>query len=308
MPVYAVAKGRIRGVYSNWDDCKANVNSYRNARYKKFNTVAEANAFIDENLNSKGSITNSKSESVAGAAWSPYSRPLNSTSRNYLKNTTSVSVIPSPPIEDFVSGPAYRSLVLVSHPPAIYSTDTLSHCQDTGKPVYTSRIRTVYVDGASRGNGSANRPASGYGVFYGENDPRNAAVPISNTPYASVKPTNQRAELLAIKHAMADIANDLSKGITDSYAIYSDSQYAQKCITEWAPKWQTSGWKNSKNDPVANRDIIEPMLPTVAFINKKYKEFGQGELSFHHVKGHNGDPGNEEADRLANIGADMDKK
>lgn len=288
MPVYAVARGRKTGVYHTWDDCKANVNSYSNARYKKFNTVAEANAFINKNL-----MVANGSELYPGSH--PYSRPRKPTpkkeleSGSYAETTSPTRAERSVPVS-FMSG-----------------CDTYPTSKSE-KATSIPNKRAVYVDGASRGNGRSIHPASGYGVYYGENDPRNAAVPISKTPYSSVAPTNQRAELLAIKHAVADIATDLSKGGTDSYAIYSDSMYAQKCITEWAIKWQASGWKNSKNVPVANRDIIEPILPTIKYINQKYQELGLGELTFHHVKGHNGDPGNEEADRLANLGADLDSK
>lgn len=45
MPYYAVAKGRKSGVYSNWNDCKDQVNGYSGASFKKFNTAAEARLF-----------------------------------------------------------------------------------------------------------------------------------------------------------------------------------------------------------------------------------------------------------------------
>ena len=42
---YAVQKGKKPGVYSNWNDCKAQVKGFSGAVYKKFSTKAEAEAF-----------------------------------------------------------------------------------------------------------------------------------------------------------------------------------------------------------------------------------------------------------------------
>ena len=42
---YAVQKGKKPGVYSNWNDCKAQVTGFSGAVYKKFATRAEAEAF-----------------------------------------------------------------------------------------------------------------------------------------------------------------------------------------------------------------------------------------------------------------------
>lgn len=43
---YAVRKGKITGVFSNWTDCKASVDGYPGAEYKGFATLEEANAFL----------------------------------------------------------------------------------------------------------------------------------------------------------------------------------------------------------------------------------------------------------------------
>lgn len=43
---YAVRKGKITGVFSNWADCKASVDGYPGAEYKGFATLEEANAFM----------------------------------------------------------------------------------------------------------------------------------------------------------------------------------------------------------------------------------------------------------------------
>ncbi|SCV01250.1 LANO_0F10858g1_1 [Lachancea nothofagi CBS 11611] len=42
---YAVQNGRSNGVFDSWDECRSQVNGYNGAVYKKFNTLAEAQAF-----------------------------------------------------------------------------------------------------------------------------------------------------------------------------------------------------------------------------------------------------------------------
>lgn len=44
---YAVRKGKSPGIYSTWDECKAQVDGYSGAEYKKFNTKEEAMDFIN---------------------------------------------------------------------------------------------------------------------------------------------------------------------------------------------------------------------------------------------------------------------
>ena len=43
---YAVKKGKVPGIYLNWNDCKAMVDGYPGAVYKSFKTIEEAEKFI----------------------------------------------------------------------------------------------------------------------------------------------------------------------------------------------------------------------------------------------------------------------
>ena len=38
---YAVKKGKVPGIYLNWNDCKAMVDGYPGAVYKSFKTIEE---------------------------------------------------------------------------------------------------------------------------------------------------------------------------------------------------------------------------------------------------------------------------
>ena len=73
--------------------------------------------------------------------------------------------------------------------------------------------------------------------------------------------------------------------------MVSDSQYVVKCFTEgWWQGWLRRGWKNSQRQPVANRDLWEPLIDLVR---------ERGDITFRWVRGHTGDPMNELVDVIA---------
>lgn len=105
--------------------------------------------------------------------------------------------------------------------------------------------------------------------------------------------TNQVAELYAI-YSMIYHVLEVYKDefITNGLVIYTDSKYCIGCITTWYHKWLRNGWKNSKGEPVANKELIHSIIKLSVGLN----------ITYHHVKAHNGDTYNEWADRLANDG------
>uniref|UniRef100_A0A1B6DWM3 Ribonuclease H n=1 Tax=Clastoptera arizonana TaxID=38151 RepID=A0A1B6DWM3_9HEMI len=68
MTKYAVARGYNVGIYDTWEQCEKQITGYKNAKYKKFKTLQEAENFIKEHsnipVNSTGRqiLENSKSE------------------------------------------------------------------------------------------------------------------------------------------------------------------------------------------------------------------------------------------------------
>ena len=97
--------------------------------------------------------------------------------------------------------------------------------------------------------------------------------------------TNQIGELCAVLEALR--AHPGSEPLT----IESDSQYAINCATTWIHGWKKNGWKNSKNEPVKNAELIRAID---AEITKR-----EGTVKFVWVKGHAGNAGNEKVDTLA---------
>ncbi len=100
--------------------------------------------------------------------------------------------------------------------------------------------------------------------------------------------TNQRMEIVA--------AFEATRALPGPLEIVSDSTYVVNCFRDgWWKGWIKRGWKNSKKEPVANRDLWEPFIELV---NER------GDVTFRWVKGHGGDPNNDLADRLAVEAAD----
>lgn len=98
--------------------------------------------------------------------------------------------------------------------------------------------------------------------------------------------TNNRMELSAAIEALRLLTRPCRVTIT------TDSQYLVKGMTEWISGWQRKGWRNSKKEPVVNRDLWELLL-----------ELTQPHIvQWRWVRGHAGHTENERCDRLARAG------
>ncbi|KAL3931497.1 MAG: hypothetical protein SGBAC_011277 [Bacillariaceae sp.] len=61
---YAVAKGRKVGIFQTWDECKAQVDGFRDSKFKSFKTQSEAMKFITPTQSSAASMPVSLSSNV----------------------------------------------------------------------------------------------------------------------------------------------------------------------------------------------------------------------------------------------------
>jgi ribonuclease HI len=75
--------------------------------------------------------------------------------------------------------------------------------------------------------------------------------------------------------------------------ISTDSQYVQKWMCEWMPKWKRNGWRNSKKAGIANKSLWLALEAAVARHRR---------IEFTSVKAHSGILHNEVADTLAKRG------
>jgi ribonuclease HI len=104
--------------------------------------------------------------------------------------------------------------------------------------------------------------------------------------------TNNIAELNSLNAALLFAKQYIDTGVK-KVTIKTDSKYSISCLTEWIDAWVAKGWKNSKKEPVKNKEIISPMYE----LYKKIKT----NIVFEHVRGHVGIEGNEVADRMATL-------
>ncbi|KAK4665234.1 hypothetical protein QC763_400220 [Podospora pseudopauciseta] len=146
----------------------------------------------------------------------------------------------------------------------------------------------VYTDGAAPGNGKAGA-CGGVGVWFGADDPRNVSERL-----AGPLQTNQRAELTAILRALQLVNLD------SPIEIRTDSQYSIDCVTKWYASWVKKGWKTAGGTPVKNADLVKAIRDLME--NREAK----GTITIlTKVVGHSGDYGNDQADRLAVLGAQL---
>ena len=98
----------------------------------------------------------------------------------------------------------------------------------------------------------------------------------------SSESTNNRMELTAALEALRQV--DPSKPVK----IYTDSQYLQKGVQEWLPNWKARNWKR-KGGVLANVDLWKEIS----------EEISRHKITWRWIKGHAGNPYNEQADRIA---------
>ncbi|WP_295497137.1 ribonuclease HI [Sphingorhabdus sp. EL138] len=137
----------------------------------------------------------------------------------------------------------------------------------------------VFTDGACKGNPGP----GGWGavIRYGKHEKE-----ISG---GDPDTTNNRMELSAAIQALKILIEPCH------VKLHTDSKYVLDGITKWIHGWQRNGWKNASKQPVRNADLWRDLIDAVA----------RHQVEWIWVKGHNGHPENERADRLASDAAEV---
>lgn len=95
--------------------------------------------------------------------------------------------------------------------------------------------------------------------------------------------TNNQMEMMAVIVALEALTRPCQVIIT------TDSQYVLKGMTEWLSGWKRKNWKTANKKPVKNVELWQRLD----------KAAQQHEIDWQWVRGHQGHPENERADKLA---------
>ncbi|CEL09626.1 hypothetical protein ASPCAL12759 [Aspergillus calidoustus] len=116
----------------------------------------------------------------------------------------------------------------------------------------------IAIHGDCSNNGKPDARGS-IGVYCGDENAYN----VSDTLLLDdERHTNQIAELEACSQGLVAAMRIMKDrvahvGTSFIFVIKSDSAYVVRGLTEWLPKWQKNGWKNSRGSPVANAHLFQ---------------------------------------------------
>jgi ribonuclease HI len=142
----------------------------------------------------------------------------------------------------------------------------------------------IYTDGACKGNPGP----GGWGVLLKSGG-------VEKELFGGERETtNNRMEMLAVIMALEALKRPCH------VILHADSQYVLKGMTEWLAGWKAKGWKTASKQPVKNVDLWQRLDALVSNAGHR--------IDWRWVKGHDGDPGNERADALANRGVELARR
>jgi ribonuclease HI len=281
MPFYAVHKGKRRGIYTDWLECKQNIFGVKHPIFKKFNTKEEAEHFL---IHGFGTKTNQSMMDTLGIG-----------NGGSVKTRDVTDARDNAKIDD-------------------KSEPTDSENQPHQPPKH---IINVFTDGSlirkKRKNGET-KLLCGYGIYipsYGLMEELRYAGTIHDNK------TNNRGELKAIidglNYILDFIEDTVSSNATEEneklkntiIMLYTDSSYSKLILGDTGVKYRKAGYLVSKksDEKVKNADMVEEIME----IRDKIAAYGM-EFIVKHVYAHtNLDTfeanGNRLADEYANIGA-----
>ena len=279
MPFYAVHKGKRRGIYTDWLECKQNIFGVRHPIFKKFNTKEEAEHFL---IHGFGTKTNQSMMDTLGIGEAGKTRDVTDARDNSKIDNNSESAN----LESTLTQPPKHVI-----------------------PVFTdgSLIRKKSKNGQQK-------LLCGYGIYipaYGLMPELRYAGTIHDNK------TNNRGELKAIIDGLGYVLDFVEethphphptqddKLKNTQIVLYTDSSYSKLILGDTGVKYRKAGYLVSKKseEKVKNADMVEEIME----IRDRIAAYGM-ELVVKHVYAHtNLDTfeanGNRLADEYANIGA-----
>ena len=101
--------------------------------------------------------------------------------------------------------------------------------------------------------------------------------------------TNNQMEMQAVISALTALK------LACDIELFTDSKYVMDGATSWIHGWKAKGWKNSKKEPVKNKERWQQLDEAMQ----------RHTINWHWVKGHAGDVNNERVDEAARAQAEQ---
>lgn len=300
MAFYAVAKGRQIGIFQSWNECEAQVKGFPCAAFKKFKTKPEAQDFIDKKLKISEKLnlpTNVTEASKAQTSSDDEKRPRKRKNVDFAaKAGTSKAKLDEveemflnlEEVSDEVNSSTSTETVkrkdalAIKFDPPGPTTEKLYNAMNFQQDA--KGFVHVYTDGSCINNGKYTA-AAGFGVYFGEDHPLNVSEPITG------RPTNNAGEIQASIRAIQDAQSSGIKRLN----IFTDSHFLINSVCKWMSGWKRNGWKVGTGKSVVNQKDFKRLDELI--------ESGDTVIKWSYIPAHKGFPGNEEADRLAKLGA-----
>ncbi|KAG8879368.1 hypothetical protein FRB97_009670 [Tulasnella sp. 331] len=325
---YAVKKGFRPGIYPTWNECAANTKGFKGVTYKKFNSLRDAEHYMDIIPIDKSYMIATQTTTITNISEGPsqYRPPL-------LVRPSTLPARPSTlPARPSSSKPYDRPTRPIRRH-GKESSDLRRRNRrarrdriklDEGEKVVkvegekgSGKVRTKAEKGIRKekivrmGKDGKPKPVeyavpdeAGWLIAYTDGacqgngkDDAKAGIgvwygpndPRNLSERCPGDQTNNRAELIAIIRCI-ETEQDPSVPLI----IKTDSQYAIKCIRDWLPNWIARGWKGTNGEPIKNKRVIQHLTNIL--------DDRPGKVVLQYVKGHAGIEGNEGADKLAGAG------
>ena len=298
MPFYAVHKGKRRGIYTDWAECKQNIFGVRHPVFKKFNTKEEAEHFLIHGFGTK--VNQSMMDTLGVGGGGGIGENIKTRDVTDARDNSKIDGNENSNSE---------------------TTQNIENVSQNRK-----HIIHIFTDGSlirkksKNGKNGEQKLLCGYGIYipaYGLMEELRYAGTIHDNK------TNNRGELKAIIDGLNYILDFIDETYGVSIAIdaetpeqndklkntqivlYTDSSYSKLILGDTGVKYRKAGYLVSKksDEKVKNADMVEEIMD----IRDKIAAYGM-ELIVKHVYAHtNLDTfeanGNRLADEYANIGA-----
>jgi ribonuclease HI len=137
----------------------------------------------------------------------------------------------------------------------IAPSEEMGRCRCCDQHISFGDAFIIAIDGACRGNGTANAEAA-CGIFGNVGSDFNNAFSLHEST-----PTSQRAE----RHAAISALESLSaiyntedrKTLLDEVIVKTDSAYLVNSMTFYVNKWRANGYLSAQRKPVVNQDLLK---------------------------------------------------